>query len=56
MEAEITGDDGEKGIARMILTEQELDELLGEGRRIILTDDYAPVDNLLAPVFEESDW
>ncbi|MFQ6058706.1 MAG: fused MFS/spermidine synthase [Anaerolineae bacterium] len=53
--AEIDGGDGERRIAKMILTEQELDELLAEGRRVILTDDYAPVDNLLAPVFEESE-
>jgi hypothetical protein len=31
-----------------------LAEFVASGRAIIITDDYAPVDNLLAPVFEES--
>ena len=29
----------------------EMELLLERGRGVILTDDYAPVDNLLAPVF-----
>jgi spermidine synthase len=32
----------------------KLSEFVAGGRSIIITDDYAPVDNLLAPVFEES--
>jgi len=31
-----------------------LDEFMARGRAILLTDEFAPVDNLLAPVFEES--
>ena len=31
-----------------------LAEFIAAGRAILITDDYAPVDNLLAPVFEES--
>ncbi len=31
-----------------------LAEFVASGRAILITDDYAPVDNLLAPVFEES--
>jgi spermidine synthase len=31
----------------------EMQTLLARGRGVILTDDYAPVDNLLAPVFRE---
>jgi len=27
---------------------------MARGRAILLTDEFAPVDNLLAPVFEES--
>ena len=33
---------------------EELDEYLAMGEPIILTDDYVPVDNLLAPVFRDS--
>jgi predicted membrane-bound spermidine synthase len=32
----------------------KLDEFLASGYSVVITDDYAPVDNLLAPVFEES--
>jgi spermidine synthase len=32
----------------------KLAEFIAGGRSVILTDDHAPVDNLLAPVFEES--
>jgi spermidine synthase len=32
----------------------KLAEFVASGRAIVITDDYAPVDNLLAPVFEES--
>jgi spermidine synthase len=31
-----------------------LDEFMARGRAILLTDEFAPVDNLLAPVFKES--
>jgi hypothetical protein len=30
-----------------------LDEYLARGRQIVLTDDYAPVDNLVARLFVE---
>jgi spermidine synthase len=33
---------------------EKLSEFVAGGRSVIITDDYAPVDNLLAPVFEES--
>lgn len=29
----------------------EMETVLARGRGVILTDDYAPIDNLLAPVF-----
>ncbi|MBI1311821.1 hypothetical protein GC176_11060 [bacterium] len=33
----------------------QMDALLATSRGLILTDDYAPVDNLLRPVFEQQD-
>ena len=32
---------------------EKLQGFLAEGHSVLLTDDYAPVDNILAPVFEE---
>jgi len=32
----------------------KLADFIASGRSVVITDDYAPVDNLLAPVFEES--
>jgi spermidine synthase len=32
----------------------KLADFMASGRSVVITDDYAPVDNLLAPVFEES--
>ena len=34
-----------------LMPQDELDEWLGRKRNILLTDDFVPVDNLLAPVF-----
>ena len=36
-------------------TTGQMDSLLATSRGLILTDDYAPVDNLLRPVFEDQD-
>ncbi|MBI4319921.1 MAG: fused MFS/spermidine synthase [Chloroflexi bacterium] len=36
-----------------IMPDEQLSEYLRSGRQIILTDDYAPVDNLMAPRFVE---
>jgi spermidine synthase len=44
---------GGKIMVTGILPQDELDAYLTQGRRIILTDDYAPVDQLLAPLFDE---
>ncbi len=33
---------------------EKLDQFLASGYSVLLTDDYVPVDNLLAPVFEEA--
>jgi spermidine synthase len=38
-------------LARQLLSEEETDALLAEGRAVILTDQYAPVEQMLAPVF-----
>ena len=37
--------------ARRLLDEGEVEELLASGRTVMLTDRYAPVDQMLAPVF-----
>jgi spermidine synthase len=36
-----------------VMPEDRLQKYLSERRSIILTDDYVPVDNLIAPIFEE---
>lgn len=41
-------------IAEHLWDGARLDEFIASGPWVILSDDYAPVDNLLAPVFEES--
>jgi spermidine synthase len=38
-------------LARQLLSEEETDALLAEGRAVMLTDQYAPVEQMLAPVF-----
>jgi spermidine synthase len=43
--------DGGPLLARQLLSEEEVDALLAEGRVVILTDQYAPVEQMLAPVF-----
>jgi hypothetical protein len=43
--------DGDPLLARQLLGEGEVEELLSAGRRVMLTDRYAPVDQMLAPVF-----
>jgi len=37
-----------------LLPQERLDAYLAKEKPLILTDDYVPVDNLLAPVFEDS--
>lgn len=43
--------DGGPLLARQLLSEDEIDALLAEGRVVTLTDQYAPVEQMLAPVF-----
>ena len=38
---------------QQLLEDTELDALLGEARLVMLTDRYAPVDQMLAPVFQD---
>jgi spermidine synthase len=38
-------------LTRLLMSEGEVDAFLGEGRLVTLTDQYAPVDQMLAPVF-----
>lgn len=45
----------EKGEERVsyVMPQDELQKYLSQRKWIILTDDYVPVDNLIAPIFEE---
>ena len=42
--------DGEALLADMVLPDAALDAILSEDKRVLLTDRYAPVDQMLAPV------
>jgi spermidine synthase len=42
--------DGDTLFARRVLWQKQVDDILAEGRTVLLTDQYAPVDQLLAPV------
>jgi hypothetical protein len=46
--------DGVALLPRRLLSEEEVEALLAEGRVVMLTDQYAPVEQMLAPVF--LDW
>jgi spermidine synthase len=49
----IDAGDGVPLLGRRILSDDEVDALLAEGRVVRLTDRYAPVDQMLAPVYRE---
>jgi spermidine synthase len=51
--AEADGGDGTSLLEMRLLSDEEVDELLAEGRTVTLTDRYAPVDQMLAPVFRD---
>jgi hypothetical protein len=36
-----------------VMPQERLQQYLKERTSVILTDDYVPVDNLIAPIFEE---
>ncbi len=40
-------------ITSVIVPKNLLDKYINKKHAVVLTDDYAPVDNLIAPVFEE---
>jgi spermidine synthase len=43
-----------RGMTKSVLVSDALKrELLTKGKSLVMTDDYAPVDNLIAPIFEE---
>jgi len=44
---------GGKEIISHVMPEDQLQQYLTERHSVILTDDYVPVDNLIAPIFEE---
>jgi hypothetical protein len=48
------GGDGDSQLAPILLYGDELDAFLAQGRAVTLTDRYAPVDQMLIPVF--LDW
>jgi len=45
--------EGEALLAHLLLRDDQVDALLSEGRVVTLTDRYAPVDQMLAPVFRD---
>jgi spermidine synthase len=49
----LTAGDGYPHVARLIIDQADVDDLLEEGDPVTLTDDYVPVDQMLAPVFRE---
>lgn len=46
-------ENGAQQLTSTLMPQAQLDEYLQQGRQIVLTDDYAPVDNLMAPRFTE---
>jgi hypothetical protein len=44
---------GEKEITSHVMHQEDLQQYLNERSSVVLTDDYVPVDNLIAPIFEE---
>ncbi len=51
--ANFDGGDGDALLARMMARDEEIHRLLNEAPRVTLTDQYAPVDQMLASVFRE---
>lgn len=49
----IIGEGGKKRMTSLIVPEKWLQQYLQEHPSFVLTDDYVPVDNLTAPIFEE---
>ena len=51
--ATIDAGDGDALLARVALPAAETAAFLAEGRQVVLTDQYAPVDQMLAAVFRD---
>jgi hypothetical protein len=49
--ANTDGGDGDAQLARQLLSDEKVDALLAERDTVMLTDRYAPVDQMLAAVF-----
>jgi len=49
----ISAGDGEALLAAQLFSTAELEQFLAEGQQVMLTDRYAPVDQMLTPVFRE---
>jgi spermidine synthase len=47
------GQNSGKGVMSHVMSQERLQQYLTERPSVILTDDYVPVDNLIAPIFEE---
>ena len=47
------GERGKKEMTSHVMPQDRLQQYLQERDSVILTDDYVPVDNLIAPIFEE---
>ena len=44
---------GEEEMTSHVMPQEQLQQYLKERHSVLLTDDYVPVDNLIAPIFEE---
>jgi hypothetical protein len=44
---------GEEEMTSHVTPQEQLQQYLKERHSVLLTDDYVPVDNLIAPIFEE---
>jgi hypothetical protein len=51
---DVISEDDSSSLHSAFLSEAEWQDYLGQETGIILTDDFVPVDNLLAPVFSDS--
>jgi spermidine synthase len=47
------GEKGGKSVMSHVMPQEQLQQYLTERPSVVLTDDYVPVDNLTAPIFEE---
>ena len=48
----VIGERGGKPMTAKIVPQEKLQEILRDRPSVVLTDDYVPVDNLTAPIFE----